>query len=68
MLAQAVWHVVELRKMAINSTDTWKKKKENRERLKQCWAMDLDWSLFPPTLKKVKFYITCGGVIKLCLL
>ena len=48
--------------MATNFTDTWKKKKENRERLKQCWAMDLD------PLKKVKFYITCGGVIKLCLL
>lgn len=29
------------------------KARETRQRLGKCWSLDLDWNLFPNTLKEV---------------
>lgn len=38
---------------AMASPISWKKLKETRQRLHKCWKVDLDWSIFPASLKDV---------------
>jgi hypothetical protein len=33
--------------------ESWAKLRETRKRLEKCWELDLDWSLYPQSLKKV---------------
>ena len=34
--------------------DTWEKLKETRSRLEKCWKIDIEWSLYPETIKRVR--------------
>lgn len=34
--------------------DAWEKLKETRSRLEKCWKMDIQWSLYPETITKVR--------------
>lgn len=47
------------------SPETWSKMKETRHRLENCWKMDLNWSLYPETLKQVsmQFFLVLLKVI-----
>ena len=38
------------------SPETWSKMKETRHRLENCWKIDLNWSLYPETLKQVSMH------------
>jgi hypothetical protein len=33
--------------------ESWAKLKETRQRLEKCWQIDINWSLYPATLKEV---------------
>lgn len=35
-------------------SDIWEKLKEARSRLEKCWKMDIEWSLYPETIKRVR--------------
>jgi len=35
--------------------DAWEKLKETRSRLQKCWNTDIAWSLYPKTLKEVRY-------------
>ena len=37
--------------------ETWGKMKETRHRLENGWKLDIDWSLFPDTLKNVSLFV-----------
>lgn len=34
--------------------DAWEKLKETRSRLEKCWKMDINWSLYPETIRNVR--------------
>ncbi len=46
--------------------DSWAKLKETRQRLEKCWEVDINWSLYPSSLKEVctkqHFCFTCTAV------
>ena len=37
--------------------ETWSKMKETGQRLENCWKMDLNWSLYPESLKQVSIHV-----------
>lgn len=58
--------------MMAASGESWAKLKETRQRLQKCWQTDLDWSLYPASLREVSmafpFYLVnmhCSSTILL---
>ena len=43
------------------SPDTWAKMKDTRHKLEKCWETNLDWSLYPESIKEVSIFYYNGG-------